>query len=273
MTEERQIWLGREGQEFGPYAESLVRQWVAAGQVTYTTLAWCEGMPAWRPLGELLGVEAPTPARPPLPPGPPDLRPAIDPARASLPEPPSMHWFLVLVLCFLTLGVFGIVWPFIQAAWVRRVDPRSKAIPWLVAALVATLAYWAVALASGIAGAFAGNTDAVMWGPMMSLGTTLSLLQFAFMVLAYFSMAGSLRRELPRYGLVPQIGGVTLFFFTMLYFQGQLTWIAQWRQTGKTQPSAPKVVFWILGCIPFVLGLLMLLTVFGMLYSSGGVKF
>jgi Tfp pilus assembly major pilin PilA len=55
-------------------------------------------------------------------------------------------------------------------------------------------------------------------------------------------------RELPL-----AIGGVTLFFFTMYYLQGQLSWLARWKRTGQTSPRASKGVFWAIFCIvPFV---------------------
>lgn len=34
---------------------------------------------------------------------------------AYLPPPPSLHWGWVFLLSILTLGIFAIVWPFIQA--------------------------------------------------------------------------------------------------------------------------------------------------------------
>ena len=43
-------------------------------------------------------------------------------------RPPSLHWAVVLTLWLLTGGIFGLVWMFRQAAWVRRIDPTCKAL-------------------------------------------------------------------------------------------------------------------------------------------------
>ena len=43
-------------------------------------------------------------------------------------RPPSLHWAVVLALWLLTGGIFGLVWIFRQAAWVRRIDPTCKAL-------------------------------------------------------------------------------------------------------------------------------------------------
>ena len=44
------------------------------------------------------------------------------------PEPPSLHWGIVLALGFITCGLFGWVWAFVQAGFVKKVDPSSKAL-------------------------------------------------------------------------------------------------------------------------------------------------
>jgi hypothetical protein len=49
------------------------------------------------------------------------------------PRPPSLHWALVLVFWILTGGLFKFIWMYRQAAWVRRIDPSSKAL-WVLAA-------------------------------------------------------------------------------------------------------------------------------------------
>lgn len=271
MNGDRQIWLGRDGEEFGPYPESQVRQWAASGQVPQATLAWCEGMPTWRPLGEVLGGE-PTgdaPARPPMPPGPPELTRPVDPVRARLPEPPSLHWFLLLVLCLVTAGLFAIVWPFVQASWVKKIDPESKATTWLVAALVCLGGSWLFAFGTGVMVGFSEEADLFASMPVLVAGYAVGLLQYAFLLTAFFGMSASMRKVLPRYGLAPRIGHVTLFFFTVFYLQGQLTWISRWRDTGQTEPPPPKAVFWILWCIPVLLGSLLVFVAFAALHRPG----
>jgi membrane associated rhomboid family serine protease len=47
------VYLSINGQELGPYAPSKVRAMVALGSVSPDIYFWQEGMPEWRPVGEL----------------------------------------------------------------------------------------------------------------------------------------------------------------------------------------------------------------------------
>lgn len=80
-------------------------------------------------------------------------------AMASAPKPPSLHWSVVLVLYIATLGLFGLVWAFVQAAFARKADPESKAMIYLaiavalyVADVVLTMQHSSVAGIVGLAG-------------------------------------------------------------------------------------------------------------------------
>ncbi|QDE41246.1 RDD family protein [Luteibacter pinisoli] len=72
-----QVWLGRNGERFGPYTEDEVRQWLRDGTCGPDELGWHDGMTDWRPLGELFPGERPAAvppgAVPPPPPPPPFL--------------------------------------------------------------------------------------------------------------------------------------------------------------------------------------------------------
>lgn len=243
------IWIGRDGQKYGPYTEANIRQWLREGQLTPDTLAWRLGMTEWMPLSTF-GVADPVAdgMSPPPPPPPPPLQSTgaaygaamSDDVRESFPRPPSMHWLVVLLLVVVTFGLFQWVWLFVQSNWVRRIDRSSSARGLFVAGLL-------VAFGGGfVSGAFNVPT-------MTVLGT---LAGTVLVIVGCFSMAGSLRQEAARLGLPLEIGGVTLFFFQMLYLQGQLTWLARWKDTGQTSPPAPKGVFWLLMIFPGLIGIL-----------------
>lgn len=164
--------------------------------------------------------------------------------RAYLPPPPSLHWGWVFLLSVLTLGIFAIVWPFIQAGWVRRIDPRSSA----------SLLLWL-----SLGGLLASFFLIPMWSPvndaasLTSVARVAKLLQLAsavFFYSAYFAMAASIRRHMTIYRLPVRIGAITLFFFNTLYLQAQLTWLARWQQTGRDRPTAARAAFWVLLGIP-----------------------
>ncbi len=242
------IWIGRDGQKYGPYTDANVRQWLREGQLTLDTLAWRTGMTEWMPLSTFGMSDKFTGVVPPSPPPPPPLRSAggfygaetPDEMRESFPRPPAMHWLVVLLLVVVTFGLFQWVWLFVQSNWVKRIDRSSSARAFFVAGLL-------IAFGGGfVSGAFNVPT-------MTVLGT---LAGTVLVIIGCFSMAGSLRQEAARLRLPLEIGGVTLFFFQMLYLQGQLTWLARWRDTGQTLPQAPKGVFWLLMIFPGLIGIL-----------------
>jgi len=256
VSSEAKYWIGQNGQKYGPYTEANVRQWIGEGRFGPETLTWCDGMAAWAPLKQVFpdaaAVEPPAFKAPPAPPG--DFfsgDPSDAPAqrRADLPPPPSLHWGMVLLLTIVTLGIFGIVWPFIQAGWVRKIDGSSRARLLLGLALGSFVVGYALVIAGA-----APRGEAPGGGALF--GVLLMLAYSVLYLVAYFSMAGSLRRHFSRGTPEVRIGGITLFFFNMYYLQGQLRWLAKWKETGRTDPPPPKGVFYLLWFFPFVLGIL-----------------
>ncbi|MBP1473932.1 pilin [Frateuria sp. MAH-13] len=165
--------------------------------------------------------------------------------RASLPTPPSMHWGWVFLLSVVTLGIFAIVWSFIQANWVRRIDPDSRATAMMGAALTCYFVGYFLAANGAPLDEDAPATT------MERLGWLLELVYVLLFLGAYFAMAGTIRRVMAGYRVPMRIGGITLFFFNTLYLQGQLTWLARWQQTGQSRSRPPKLVFWLVMVVPF----------------------
>ena len=260
MTIDDQIWIGQNSEKYGPYPEATVRQWLAEGKFAADALVWREGMPDWVPLSGMFSATAGGQQQPPPPPGfrssghayaadsfsaqryAPTDQSNVE--RAELPMPPSLHWGLVLLFTVISFGIFGIIWPFIQASWVRKIDSGSKATLLLALAFIAC-AVGEVFYFSGIKSLATGGSG------LTGLGGLLMLSYWILYLVAYFSMAGSMRRNLIPIGLPVEIGGITLFFFNMYYLQGQLSWIAHWKNTGRTEPKASKGVLWILLVLPF----------------------
>lgn len=50
-----QYHVGRSGQQLGQFTEEEMRQGLVSGRFLASDLAWREGMPQWKPLGEVLG--------------------------------------------------------------------------------------------------------------------------------------------------------------------------------------------------------------------------
>lgn len=271
VSNDDQIWIGQNGEKYGPYSEANIRQWMSEGRLAPDALAWRDGMADWVPLASLF---PPAASRGPLPPplaaasAPPpfaDGRAASMPesfsarrdgatdtaaTRAALPTPPSLHWGLVWLFTALTFGIFGLIWPFIQTNWVSRIDRQSRA-PLLIGLAIACLVVGEIFYFAGIASLRQGGTG------MLAFGGLLLLAYWVLFLVGYFSMADSMRRKLSPYGLRVEIGGITLFFFTMYYLQAQLSWVAHWKITGRTEPRASKGVFWaIFSIVPFMIAIL-----------------
>ncbi len=276
MTSDDRIWIGQNGERYGPYSGENVRQWLKEGKLQSDALAWRNGMADWVSLASLF---PPTAVEGSLP--PPMASAVVSPfadtqagyapesfaaqgddsphatraEHVNFPEPPSLHWGLVWLFTGLTLGIFGLIWPFIQASWVRKIDPRSKATLLLGFAMGCVVIGYSLYIAGLSSMAHGGDG-------LTGLGSLLLLGYCVLFLVAYFSMAGSMRNRLASRTLPLKIGGVTLFFFNMYYMQAQLSWLARVQRTGQTSPPASKGIFWaIFLALPFVLGVLLAIAI------------
>ena len=72
-----EIWIGRDGERYGPYKEADVRDWLRSGKMSGADLAWREGLADWQPLSVLLPDAVAEAAAPDIDrPTPPTLAPA-----------------------------------------------------------------------------------------------------------------------------------------------------------------------------------------------------
>jgi hypothetical protein len=110
-----------------------------------------------------------------------------------------MHWGWVLLLQFVTGGLFGAVWMLIIARWVKRVSGRSVAYGWAwVYVVVATVSLTATLCAR--ADDWVNGATAIL----------------------YFVVAFLLQGDLEEKPIALQLSGVMTFFFAPIYFQYHL---------------------------------------------------
>jgi hypothetical protein len=71
VTTDDKIWIGQNGQKYGPYTEAHIRQWMIEGKLASSAVAWRSGMPEWVPLSKLFprpaasrSFASPTPSAP-----------------------------------------------------------------------------------------------------------------------------------------------------------------------------------------------------------------
>lgn len=252
-----QYYISRAGATYGPYPEEEVRRLLAEGRVLPTDYCWTEGMADWQTVEQVFAPRpaAPQPPGPPVPSPPfpePAARPEPEPvqrpaqavpspapaaawraaaaARPGAPAgaaaafPPDLHWLLVLLLSYITCGIFGYVWMFIEAGFVKKIDPSSPARTFFVIYLAGSLV--------ALPGLFLIDSSA---------GDALPALAMSLMILAatalFFLGVFSMRRSLLyHYNTVENIGlrlnPVLTFFFNILYFQHHFSRIARWKRTG-----------------------------------------
>src|ERR1700743_2607620 len=118
--------LMRDGQQYGPYTLADLQRYVAAGNILVSDLVKSEGMDNWVPLSQIIGnIPVPAPAAPQW------TAPPVSP----YPPPPSLHWGIVLALDIVTCGLFGWAWIIVQAVWLRKVQPESRGLIYIIIAL------------------------------------------------------------------------------------------------------------------------------------------
>jgi hypothetical protein len=225
--------VARNGQSYGPYTLEDLQKYVAGGNVLPTDLAKSDEMAEWVTVAQLLGGAA-------VPPGyqPPVVAPYAVSNVAIYPDAPNLSWGLVLLFALFTCSLFMFVWNLILAAWLRRVQPNSRA-----------LFYYATATVLGVLQVVFGTHAQThvhvgsMWtGSYYHVHPGSSLLGFATWIvrlIARFNM----RSELEQHFNGPEpvglsLSGVMTFFFGGLYFQYHLNRINELKHMARYRGAA-----------------------------------
>jgi hypothetical protein len=218
--------IARDGQTYGPYTLEDLQKYVASGNVLPTDLAKSEDMAEPVPVSQLVGIAPPAIAPAPFYAAAPPYREAA----ALYPDPPNLHWALVLVIGIFTCGLFTFVWMIVQAAWMRRVDPRSKALFFYIGAIVLYIAGFigqislkAAELGGNISSAFVAGFS-LLW----------MLAYLALFLTAIFSLRASIEEHFN--GPEPiglSLSGVMTFFFSLYYFQYHFTRINELKRLAR----------------------------------------
>lgn len=206
--------ISRAGQIYGPYTLEDLQRYVATGNILLTDLAKSDEMSDWVPVAQILHpAAAPNPAAgaPSLPYAPPATPYQQQSAYAvsPYPDPPNLHWAIVLVLAICTCGLFAIVWDLVQVLWMKRIEPQTRAFPYFIAYAILTFINGGFS-----AGSMYGNHHA------SALGGLTGIAAFVFVILYRFAMRDSLERHFNSaepIGL--RLGPIMTFFFGGLYFQ------------------------------------------------------
>jgi hypothetical protein len=193
--------IDRDGQEFGPYTLADLQHYLAAGDILPTDLARSEGMTELLPVSQIVG-SIPVPVM-----GSTIVVPAVE-----YPDPPNLHWGLVLLFGIITLSLFNAAWSIVISFWMRKVDPNSKSLFYYYAYAVMLLMIY-----------FARFTGFAHTPVVAGAVVFLQLVSFVVNLIARFSLRSSLEEHFNTaepMGL--QLSGVMTFFFSDIYFQYHL---------------------------------------------------
>lgn len=249
-------YIQRQLNEYGPYTLADLQRYVAQGSIQLNDLTRSEGMTDWVPVSQVIGnIPAPQPA--PVIPTPGSAMPGAGNVYGStglaygvpgqvpggvpvygapvVPGliPPDFHWALVLLVNFFC-NVFQIVWLFIEAGFVKKIDSESKGIAFLVGALVTEIVAVIVLFTSIGMAPDRQDPSPAIFVPFFFVAIAGAVLH----LIGIFQMRSSLVNY---YNTVEPINlrlsGVMTFFFAVYYFQYHFSRIANWKRTGYLEPQ------------------------------------
>jgi hypothetical protein len=236
-----QYFIKRGEEEFGPYSLVDLQRYLQSGNLVESDLARSEASEDWVPLPEIIGdagilerqtSEAAQPATPAV-------------ALAELP--PNLHWAIVLVLAIFTCGLFGVAWLIIQAFWVRRMDPESKAVPLVFTMVGLYVVNFVVQFGGGILAGVIGEQQDEAAGiaiiVVYGLSTVVGLIVFVVYLFTIYMMRYSMEQyfvntERMSSGIGEVITYIGIFFFSYIIFQYFVNKVATHRAAGAARPAA-----------------------------------
>lgn len=226
--------VSRNGQNYGPYTLEDLRKYVASGNVLPTDLAKSDDMPEWLPVSHVLGMApAPLPAYQQSP------APASGaPYLAIYPDAPNLSWGLVLLFAIFTCSLFMFIWNLVIAAWLKRVQPNSRAVFFYAAATV--LFFLQIVTGSHTQMHMQPGYNWVWtYYAAHPLRNLLTLATWIVRLIARFNMRASLEEHFN--GPEPiglSLSGVMTFFFGGIYFQYHLNRINELKRVARYRGAA-----------------------------------
>ena len=225
-------FIKRDVNEYGPYTLADLQKYVASGNVLLTDLCRSEGLADWVPVSQVIG-NIPVPAAPQ--PGAGTVysgQPAYAAAAASqYPPPPNLHWGLCLLLTIITCGIFGWVWTFIQAVWVRKVQPNSKAVVLFGCALGLNI----LVIIFSYSMVFAARNNPALFSTLLGV-RLFNIVVWILLIVGWFNMRDSVEEHfntaepigLSLSGVITFV--MSFFFLGHIYFQYHFTQINEMKR-------------------------------------------
>ena len=226
-------FIKRDLNEYGPYSLADLQKYVASGNILLTDLCRSEGLTDWVPVSQVIGnipvpVAAPQPATGTVYGAPAGVSSGSAP---SYPNPPNLHWALVLLITFLTCGLFSMIWLVVEGLWLKKVKPDTKAVTYLTITVSIYILIFVSAIAQGVAAGASGHKQPGLQGIILLL----ELGHFVLYLFSVFTMRSDIEEH---FNAAEPIGlnlsGVMTFFFAVFYFQYHFTRINEMKQRQMT---------------------------------------
>jgi len=223
-------FIKRDTSEYGPYTLADIQKYVASGNILLTDLCRSEGLTDWVPVSQVIG-NIPVAAAPQPVAGTPGTYAA--PAVSPYPPPPNLHWGICLLLSIVTCGIFSVVWIMVEAFWVKKVQPASKAVTYFSIVIGLWVLSFVLSISGTVSAARTGHADSSLQGIQGIITIGYAILW----IVGAFSMRDSIEEH---FNSAEPIGlslnGVMTFFFNVWYFQYHFTKINEMKRRQMGYP-------------------------------------
>jgi hypothetical protein len=146
------------------------------------------------------------------------------------PQPPAMHWGVVLALSVVTIGLFSFFWAYKQASFARKIDPLNPATRRATFQVLVSLMLMLFSILLGVISAWT-----VMRGGQPTDLTVVTNMIHMFQFLTFTVAIFTIRTAVTAcYGV--RLNPILTFFFNVFYLQYHLTQIARF-QLPYTAPA------------------------------------
>jgi hypothetical protein len=209
-------FITRDGQQYGPYTVADLQRYVGSGEILLSDLARSEEMSEPVPVSQIIGAI-------PVPQAQISGGTLIN--GSVYPDPPNLHWGLVLLFSLLSCGLFSAAWNLVQAAWMKKVAPQSTALYYYVAGICV------------LAAMFFASFEAAYTHSSHSILGAMNLVYGILTLIGRFSLRSSLEQyynSVEPMGL--SLGAVMTFFFGDIYFQYHFNDIMRRKYAGRLGP-------------------------------------
>lgn len=192
-------FITRDGQQYGPYTLADLQRYAASGEVSLNDLATSDASSEPIPVAQIIGtIAVPTPA----------MQGPYAVETQEFANPPNLHWGLVLLFAVISCGLFTIAWEIVQAAWMKKIEPNSRAIFYYGVGAAVLLTVFLLAII---------NASSRVSDPMVPI---FRIIYFVLSLAGRFSFKASMEDHFN--GPEPMgvsLSGVMTFFFGGIYFQ------------------------------------------------------